>query len=176
MKSGPCGCLTSTCVKNLPTAFVVVWMLLCTFCHPFLTSYGVSYFLIPHSLWPTPFRGRALLDFGIFFLQPTLLLIFVVLLPFYAVPFCHSCCDVIWPQPVGPFCACCLFFSQWLSKVIGLFTTLLAGSYIPFISSWASLAHLLSLGFLGPFPNSAFPWVFTNSFGLLWPNYLILHP
>ena len=29
--------------------------------------------------------------------------------------------------------------------VIELFITLLAGSYVPFISSWASLAHLLSL-------------------------------
>ena len=60
--------------------------------------------------------------------------------------------------------------------VIGPFITLLAGSCVPFISFWASLAHLLSLGFLGHFPNSAFPWVFTNSFGLIWLNYLILHP
>ena len=60
--------------------------------------------------------------------------------------------------------------------VIGLFITLLVGSCVPFISSWASLAHLLSLGFIDPFPNSAFPWAFTNSFGLPWPSYLILHP
>ena len=40
--------------------------------------------------------------------------------------------------------------------------------------SWASLAHLLSLGFLGPFTNSAFPWAFINFIGLPWPNYLIL--
>ena len=39
---------------------------------------------------------------------------------------------------------------------------------------WASLAHLLSLGFLGPFINFAFPWAFTNFIGLPWPNYLIL--
>ena len=39
----------------------------------------------------------------------------------------------------------------------------------------ASLAHLLSLGILGPFSNSAFPWAITNSFGLPWPNYFILH-
>ena len=58
----------------------------------------------------------------------------------------------------------------------GFCITLLVGSFVPFISSWASLAHLLSLGFLGPFPNFAFPWTFTNSFGLPWPNYLILHP
>ena len=40
--------------------------------------------------------------------------------------------------------------------------------------SWASLAYLLSLNFLGLFTNSAFLWAFTNSIGLSWPNYLIL--
>jgi len=44
--------------------------------------------------------------------------------------------------------------------VIGPFITLLAGSYVPFVSSWASLTNLLSLGFLSPFPDSAFPWIF----------------
>ena len=57
----------------------------------------------------------------------------------------------------------------------GLCITLLVGSFVPFISSWTSLAHLLSLGFLGPFPNFAFPWAFSISFGLPWPNYLIFH-
>ena len=38
------------------------------FCHPSLTSDGVSYFLIPYSLWPTPFIGRALLDYRLLFL------------------------------------------------------------------------------------------------------------
>ena len=40
--------------------------------------------------------------------------------------------------------------------------------------SWASLAHLLHLGFLIPFTNSAFPWAITNFIGLPWPNYFIL--
>ena len=31
-----------------------------------------------------------------------------------------------------------------------------------FFFSWASLAYLLSLGFLNLFTNSAFPWAFTN--------------
>ena len=35
------------------------------------------------------------------------------------------------------------------------------------------MAHLLSLS---PFPSFAFPWAFTNSFGLPWPNYLVFHP
>ena len=59
---------------------------------------------------------------------------------------------------------------------LGFCITLLVGSFVPFISSWASLAHLLSLGFLGPFSNSMFSWDFTNSFWLPWSNYLILHP
>ena len=136
----------------------------------------MNYFLIPHSLWPTPFKGWALFDCGLFFIWPTFLLISVVLLPFPAIPFYHSYCDVIWLKPTRLLWTCCLFFSQWLSMVIELFITLLAGSCVPFISSWASLVHLLSLGFLGPFPNSIFPWAFTNSFELPWPNYLILHP
>ena len=53
--------------------------------------------------------------------------------------------------------------------------TLLVGSFVPFISSWASLARLLFSGFLDPFSNFAFPWAFTNSFGLPWSNYLILY-
>ena len=52
---------------------------------------------------------------------------------------------------------------------------LLIGSYVPFcFFSWASLAHLLPLGFLIPFTNSASPWTITNFIGLPWPNYFIL--
>ena len=40
--------------------------------------------------------------------------------------------------------------------------------------SWASLAHLLPLGFLIPFTISAFSLAITNSIGLPWPNYFIL--
>jgi len=69
-------------------------------------------------------------------------------------------------------------YGHWIHThaILGFFITLLVGSFVSFISSWASLAHLISLGILGPFSNSAFPWAFTNSFGLSWPNYLILHP
>ena len=59
---------------------------------------------------------------------------------------------------------------------LGFCITLLVGSFVPFISSWASLAHLLFLGFFGAFSNFAFLWTFTNSFGFPWPNYLKLHP
>ena len=54
--------------------------------------------------------------------------------------------------------------------------TLLVGFFVSFISSWAPLGHLLSLSFLSPFSYFTFPWAFTNSFGLPWPNYFILHP
>ena len=53
----------------------------------------------------------------------------------------------------------CYFELSWL-------ITLLMGSFGPFLSPWVSLAHLLSSGILGPFSNSAFPWVFINSFRL----------
>jgi len=111
---GTCACSTLVYVQNLPAAhaFVMVWRLICTFCRPSLTSYDVSYFLIFHPLWPAPFRDWALLDYRLFFLQPTLLLLSTVLLPFPTVLLCHSCCNVIWPKPAGPLWTCCLFFSQ----------------------------------------------------------------
>ena len=155
---GPCACSTSVYVQNLPTihALAVVWKLICTFCRPSLISYGVSYFLISHSLWLAPFRGRTLLDCGLFFFHSTLLLLSAVLLPFPTIPLCHSYCDVIRPKPARPLSACRLFFAQWFSIIIGFFITLFAGSCVPFISSWASLTHLLSLGILDNFSNSAF--------------------
>ena len=54
----------------------------------------------------------------------------------------------------GPTAYSSLSDSIWS---FGLRITLLVGSFVPFISSWASLALFL---------NSAFPWAFTNSFGL----------
>ena len=47
------------------------------------------------------------------------------------------------------------------------------GLLCPFFP-WASLAHLLALGFLGPFTNFVFPWVFTNFIRLSRPNYFKL--
>ena len=48
------------------------------------------------------------------------------------------------------------------------------GSYVPFVFPWASSAHLLALGFLGPFTNFVFPWAFTDFIGFPRPNYFIL--
>ena len=84
--------------------------------------------------------------------SPSLLCIhYVALLAFLAIPLYYSYCNVVWLNPTGPLWACCLFSSQWLSVFTGSFLTLFAGSYVPF-PSWASIAHLPSLGFLGPFP------------------------
>ena len=39
-----------------------------------------------------------------------------------------------------------------------------------------SFVFLDPFAFLGPFFNFTFSWAFINSFGFLWPNYLIPHP
>lgn len=44
----------------------------------------------------------------------------------------------------------------------------------PFCFPLGILTHLLSLGFLGLFTNSAFPWAFTNFIELPRPNFLLL--
>ena len=72
------------------------------------------------------------------------------------IPLYHSCCDVTWPVLAGLFSLdlyLCYFGFFWP-------ITLLVGFFVPFLSSWASLAHLLFLGIIGPFPN-------LHSYGLL---------
>ena len=49
-----------------------------------------------------------------------------------------------------------IFPSMTQYSHLDFLVTVLAGSCDPF-SFWASLAHLLSLGLFGPFPNSVFP-------------------
>ena len=39
---------------------------------------------------------------------------------------------------------------------------------------WASLVHLIALGFVSHFTNFVFPWAFTDFIGLPRPNYFIL--
>ena len=60
MMSGPCTCSTSVYVQNMPAAyaFAVVWRVICIFCRPYLTSYGVSYFLIFHFYGLLPLEAR----------------------------------------------------------------------------------------------------------------------
>ena len=153
--SGPCVCFISMYIQNLPAThvFIVVWRLVYTFCRPSLVSYGMSYFLASHSLKPAPFEVGLLLGRGLFLLQPTLLL-FSAIFAFPAIPPCYSCCGVIWPKPVGPLWACCLFFPQWLSIVIWTFwlrclqapvSHLPFGHPWPIYFLWAFLALSLTL-------------------------------
>ena len=139
--SGPYACSTSVYVQNLPVAFVVIWRLICTFCCSSLTSYGMSYFLVPHSVCPTSFKGWALLDHGLFFLQPTLSLLLRSCPHFLLY---HSVIPVVMlfdPNLLGlfePAVYSSLNDSIWS---FGLCITLLVGSFVPFISPWTSLAH-----------------------------------
>ena len=143
-------------------------------CHGWPTQSAIHFWIFSSSpfLYGLPhLRARPCLMVDFTFLQPTL---------FSATISCHttlsfllrSCC----PNPTGPLWACHLFFSQWPSTAIDSFITSLAGSCVPFVFFWASLAHLLSLDFLSHFLDLAFQWAFTEFFGLPRPNYIILHP
>ena len=99
----------------------------------------------------------------------------VALLAFPAIPLCYSYCNVVWLNPTGPLWACCLFPSQWLNVFTGSFLTLFAGSCVPF-PSWASLVHLPSLGFLGPFPILLSHEPLLTLLGVPGPIYFIPHP
>ena len=108
----------------------------------------------------------------------------IILLPF--IPLCYSCRGVIWSMFAGlllgllPVLFLMTQYGHWIYTYATLgFLDSLHYLWAPlshFFPLWASLTHLLSLDILGPFFNSAFPWAFTNSFGLPQPNYLILHP
>ena len=76
---------------------------------------------------------------------------------------CHSCCNnLILP---GLFRSAVYSFPNSLTRP---WAFLPMGSCVPFVFPWASLAHLLALGFLGPFTNFVFPWAFTDFIGF--PN------
>ena len=99
--------------------------------------------------------------------SPGLLCIYsVALLAFPTIPLYYSCYNIVWLNPAGPLWACCLFPSQWLSVFTRPFLTLFAGSCIPF-PYWASLTHLLSLGFLDPFPILLSHWPLLTLLGFL---------
>ena len=137
VKSGPCVCSTSTCVQNLPAVFAVVWRLVCTSCRLSLTSYGVSYFFIPHSLWLTPLRSRALLDCELFFLQP------ILFFPFYSLAtiYCRNTLSFLLWRYLTSTC--------W--AILGLLLILLSMTqygHLGFVLHclWALLSHLFPLG------------------------------
>ena len=169
--SKPCACFTFVYVQNLPAAhaFTMVWRLVCSFCHPSLTSYGVSYFLIPHSLWPTPFKGWALLDCRLFFLQPTLLPLprsCPHFLPYHFAILVVMFFDLSLLDLFGPAAYSSLNDLIWS---FGLCITLLVGSFVPLFP----FGHPWPTSFPWPFfltlhSYGACPWVcYFSLFGLL---------
>ena len=76
----------------------------------------------------------------------------------------------------GPVACSSLNWLQWPSMVIGFILMILWAFLTHYIAYGLFWAISFSLGILGPFSNFAFSWAFTNSFGLPWSNYLILHP
>ena len=85
---------------------------------------------------------------------------------------CFSICHSLWLASFGDWASLdhgpTVYFPPSDSVYsLGLFT-LFAGSCVPF-SSWVSLAHLISLGFLGPFPIllSLAQLLYTSSLGLM---------
>ena len=118
--------------------------------HPWLLmAWAIFWFLILYG--PFPLGAGLCLIVSFFFLRPILLFLFAVLLPFPVVPFCHSCCGIIWPQPAGPFWACCLFLSQWLNVVIWALYYMACGLFCP-------IYFLLCI--IGPFAFLRLPWPF----------------
>ena len=157
-----------------------VWRLIYAFCRSSLTSYGVNWssdFLFFIGLLLLRAGPYLIVGFPLFsqFSAPS-----VTLLSFLPYHFVIPAVVLFDPCLPGLFWAYCMFFFQWLSIVIGFILILLWAFLIHYIACGLIcpisffldiLGPFASLGILGPFSNSTFPWVFTNSFGLPWPNY-----
>ena len=154
----------------------MVWRLICTFYHPSLTSYGVSYFSDFSFLMACSLKG---LDFA---------WLWALLLSGYSfAPFC-SLATISCHTTLSFLLWCYLTQVCWAS--LGLLLILLSMTqydhwafyyiacgllcpiYFPFGHPWPICFPCASSAI---FSNSAFLWVFTNSFGFPWPNYLIFH-
>ena len=103
------------------------------------------------------------------------MLLFAVLLPFPTIPLSIPTMMLFDPSLLGLFGLAAYSSLNDSIWSLGFLLHYLWAPVSHLFSSWASLAHLLSLGILGSFYNSAFSWAFTNFFELPWPNYLILH-
>ena len=157
VRSGPCACLSSMYVQNLLAAHASVVVGL----HGL--SSVLDHFLVSLSFIACPIQGWALLDGGpCFFFSPPF---FLLLSP--AIPFHHSCCKVV------------LLQTRWGFLGLPFIPPLMAQQghwFLCYVISGPPCPICFPLGFLGPFPNLALPWAFTEFFGLPWPNYIIPHP
>ena len=156
VRFGPCVCLSSICVQNLPVAHssTVVWRLAYTVCHPFFDLFCELLFD-----FPLPLRAGLYISFGPFLDCPHFL------------PY-HSVISTVMTQSCWTSLGLPFIFSP--SGLTWPLVFLLMGFCVPFVFLLSILIHLLSLGFLNPFTNSAFSWAFPNFNGLSCPNYLIL--
>ena len=137
--SKPCACFISMYIQNLPAthSFAVVWRFVCTSCRLSLASYG---FLASHSLKLASFGARLLLGYGLFFLQPTLLLFFCSL--------CVSCCIA-------------LPFLLWRYLTQACWASLSLLFILPSMTQYSHLGFLVTLGILGPFTFLGPFWPFS---------------
>ena len=177
---GPCACLPSMCVQNLPAgrSLAVVWRLTCIVCRPFLLTFYVSCFLISRSHEELGFIWYWVLHF---FWPISWLPSFPAILLF------HSCCnDSIM---LGLFRPAVYSFPQWFGMTIGFPTYgLLCPFCLPLGHSWlicflwAFLALLLtphSYGLLLTLLGFPSPITLFSSLGFmslpLTPYFLCLH-
>ena len=140
---------------------------------PFM-AWTAFLFLIPHSLLLSRAGSCLIVGFSSFslFFTPS-----IILLPFFAIPlllflsWCYLTCACWASLGLLPILLPMTQYGHWFYTHVTLgfswHISLLLGSFIPFLSSWPSLTHLLSLGILDPFSNSTYPWAFTNSLRLL---------
>ena len=147
VRFGPCACLSSMYVQNLLVAHASVVVGLHSL------SSVLDHFLVSLSFIACPIQGWALLDGGpCFFFSPPF---FLLLSP--AIPFHHSCCKVV------------LLQTRWGFLGLPFIPPLMAQQghwFLCYIVSRPPCPICFPLGFLGPFPNLALPWAFTEFFGL----------
>ena len=139
---GPCACLSSMYVQNLPTAHASVVI------GPHSLSSVLDYFLVSLSFMACPLRGWALLNGGLcFFFSPPFFLLLSPTIPLY-----HSCCEVV------------LFQSSWVPLGLPLILPLMAQQdhwFLFYITSGLLCPICFTLGILGPFAFLGFPRPFS---------------
>ena len=106
--------------------------------------------------------------------SPSLLCIHsVALLTFSVIPLCYSYCNRLTQSCWASLSL--LFISLPVTQCVHWAFSYIVCELLCPISLLGILGPFAFLGFSRPFSNPAFPWAFTNSLGLPWPNYFIPH-
>ena len=147
VRSRSCACLSSMYVQNLLVAHASAMVGLHS-----LPSV-LDHFLVSLSFMACPIRGWASLDGGLcFFFNPPF---FLLLSP--TIPLHHSCYKVV------------LLQTRWAFLGLPFIPPLMTQQghwFLCYIVGGPPRPICFPLGFLGPFPNFALPWAFTEFFGL----------